>query len=87
MFQGGLVVYSLGQRQFRQALQRRQRTVPNQLGRPTDRPTLLWIFQCFQSIHVFCVGELVQISNINDQRLLLEFFPYACQRYYLPMSS
>ena len=83
-----LLVYNLGQRQLRQTLQRRQRTVPNQLGRPTDRPTLRWIFQCFQSIHVFCVGELMQISNINDQRLLLlEFFPLACQRYYLPLSG
>lgn len=83
-----LLVYNLGQRQLRQTLKHRQRTVSNQLGRPTERPTLRWIFQCFQSIHVLGMGELVQISNINDQRLLLlEFFPAACQRYYLLPSS
>ncbi|MDJ0554050.1 MAG: hypothetical protein QNJ68_06360 [Microcoleaceae cyanobacterium MO_207.B10] len=27
--------------------------VKNQLGRLTDRPTLRWIFPCFQSVHVF----------------------------------
>lgn len=38
-----LLVYSLGQRQLRSKLQRREATVPNQLGRPTQRPTLLTI--------------------------------------------
>ncbi len=47
-----LLVYTLGQRQLRQTLKQLQKTVPNQLGRPTQSPTLRWIFQCFQSIHV-----------------------------------
>jgi len=25
-------------------------TVPNQLKQPTDRPTLRWMFQCFEGI-------------------------------------
>lgn len=79
-----LLVYTLGQRQLRQTLQRRNATVPNQLNRPTDHPTLRWIFQCFQSIHVLLVHQTVEISNLSDERLsLLKFFPPACQRYYL----
>ena len=79
-----LLVYSLGQRQLRSELQRREATVPNQLGRPTQRPTLRWIFQCFQAIHVFDLGKGVEVSNLNEERLLmLKFFPPACQRYYL----
>ena len=79
-----LLVYSLGQRQLRQTLQRRNATVPNQLNRPTDHPTLRWIFQCFQSIHALLVHQTVEISNLSDERLsLLKFFPPACQRYYL----
>jgi transposase len=79
-----LLVYNLGQRQLRQTLQRRQRTVPNQLGRPTNCPTLRWIFQCFQSIHVVNLEASVQISNLHESRLsLLEFFPDSCQDYYL----
>lgn len=79
-----LLVYTLGQREIRQCLERCQATVSNQLGRPTNRPTLRWIFQCFQSIHVLVVSQTVEISNLTDERLfLLKFFPPACQRYYL----
>ena len=41
-------VYSLAQRQLRQTLKRTKSTVKNKLGHPTNRPTLGWIFQCFQ---------------------------------------
>lgn len=80
-----LLVYTLGQRQLRQTLQRRHSKIPNQLGCLTDRPTLRWLFQCFQSIHVLVVHQSVEISNLTDERLLLllKFFPPACQRYYL----
>ncbi|WP_293065282.1 DUF4277 domain-containing protein [Okeania sp. SIO2B3] len=50
----------------------------------TDRPTLRWIFQCFQSVHVFYLQEVKQISNLTNERLhLLKFFPQSCQDYYL----
>jgi transposase len=78
-----LLVYSLGQRLLRGSLQRCQATVPNQLGCPTDRPTLRWIFQCFQSIHLVVLEQQVEISNLTSERLgLLKFFSPACQRYY-----
>lgn len=79
-----LLVYKVAERQIRQTIKRVGSGVKNQLGRLTDRPTLRWIFQCFQSIHIYiyCGGK--QISNINDERLhFLKFFPPACQRYYL----
>lgn len=47
-----LLVYTLAQRQMRAALISSKSTVKNQLGKPTVRPTLRWIFQCFQSIHL-----------------------------------
>ena len=46
-----LLVYTLAQRQIRAALSESKSTIKNQLGKLTDRPTLRWIFQCFQSIH------------------------------------
>ena len=79
-----LLVYTLAQRELRQTLKRRESQIKNQLGAPTSRPTLRWIFQCFQSIH--CVGNegVKQITNLTEERLnLLKFFPSACQRYYL----
>ena len=42
-----LMVYSLGQRQLRQALESTNSTLPNQKGKPTARPTLRWILQWF----------------------------------------
>ena len=39
-----LLVYSLGQRALRQALERAKQTINNQLGKPTTTPTLRWVF-------------------------------------------
>ena len=79
-----LLVYSWGQRQLRQTLKRTKSTVKNQLGRPTKRPTLRWIFQCFPSIHLLINSGVKSISNLTYERLeLLKFFPPSCQRYYL----
>jgi transposase len=64
-----LLVYTLGQRQLRQTLQRRKTKNPNQLGRLTDRPTLRWLFQCFPSIHVLVVRQSVEISNLRNLKL------------------
>ncbi len=46
-----LLVYNLGQRHLLQALQQADQTLPNQLEKGTQRPTLRWIFQCFLAIH------------------------------------
>ena len=79
-----LLVYSLGQRYLRQALADAAATVPNQLGKPTARPTLRWIFQCFQAVHLLVIDGIAQVVNLNDERLwILNFFPKPCLAYYL----
>lgn len=79
-----LLVYTLGQRLLRQSLKQTNSTVNNQLGKPTNRPTLRWIFQCFQSIHCCSQRGLKYISNLTDERLhILSFFPQPCRSYYL----
>ena len=40
-----LLVYSVAQRRMRAPLARHHETLPNQIGPPTSRPTLRWIFQ------------------------------------------
>jgi hypothetical protein len=61
-----------------------QSRIKNQLGQLTDRPTLRWIFQCFQAIHLLQINGVEQISNLTDERLrILRFFPVTCQDYYL----
>jgi transposase len=79
-----LLVYSLAQRLLRQALAQTQQSLKNQLKKPTQTPTMRWIFQYFQSIHLVTVGTLKQISNLTEERLqILGFMGAACQKYYL----
>ncbi|PSB19070.1 IS1634 family transposase [filamentous cyanobacterium Phorm 46] len=78
-----LLVYTLGQRLLRQNLQLTNKTVKNQLGKGTNRPTLRWIFQSFQSIHAVCIQGIQQVSNLTSERLaILNLFPVTCRSYY-----
>jgi transposase len=79
-----LLVYTLAQRQLRQALTQAETGIPNQLGKLTDKPTMRWVFQCFQSIHLLRVAGQKQISNLTPQRRkILQFLGASCGRYYL----
>jgi transposase len=79
-----LLVYSLGQRKLRQALARAGDTIADQRGKPTERPTLRWVFQCFQAVHLLQIAGAKQIANLTEQRaLILNFLGAPCQKYYL----
>jgi transposase len=79
-----LLVYSLGQRSLRQALACAKPTIDNQLGKPTAKPTLRWVFQCFMSIHLLTVNGVKHITNLTFERLwCLQFFGAPCRKYYL----
>ncbi len=79
-----LLVYTLGQRQLRQALADSQSTIPNQVKKATSTPTLRWVFQCFQAVHLINLNHQLQVSNLTDTRLkILQFFGKPCQQYYL----
>jgi transposase len=60
-----LLVYNLGQRQLRIALKTQKATVKNQLNKDTQSPTLRWIFQCFQGIHLIVALILAEDSELN----------------------
>jgi transposase len=45
-----LLVYRLAEQRLRAQLAATGQTVPNQLKQPTDRPTMRWIFQCFEGV-------------------------------------
>lgn len=71
-----LLVYTLAQRQMRQALEQSQSGIKNQLGKLTPRPTLRWVFQCFQAVHLLSVKGVKQISNLTEERSAdTELFP------------
>jgi transposase len=56
-----LLVYTLGQRQLRQALAYCEETIPNQLKKPTSTPTLRWVFQ-------FSVTKLAKLMTTCDTK-------------------
>lgn len=79
-----LLVYSLAQRKLRQALAATQTGIKNQLGKLTSCPTLRWVFQGFQAVHLLLVDGVKQISNLSqERRTILNFLGTACGRYYL----
>jgi hypothetical protein len=45
-----LLVYRLAEHRLRTQLAATGQTVPNQLKQPTYRPTMRWMFQCFEGI-------------------------------------
>ncbi|NJK27655.1 MAG: IS1634 family transposase, partial [Coleofasciculaceae cyanobacterium SM2_3_26] len=78
-----LLVYTLAQRSLRQALDAAKQTVPNQAGKPTAKPTMRWMFQCFQSIHLVTLSGMRHIVNLTEEHLwILRFLGAPCRNYY-----
>jgi transposase len=50
-----LLIYALAERLLRQALVAHDETVPDQKGKPTQKPTMRWVFQLFEGIDVLSV--------------------------------
>jgi len=45
-----LLVFRLAEHRLREQLAATGQTVPSQVKKPTDRPTMRWIFQCFEGV-------------------------------------
>lgn len=79
-----LLVYALGERSLRQALAESGASIRHQRGKPTQRPTLRWVFQLFQAVHLLSVDGVEQISNLTEERRsILSLLSRPCRRYYL----
>ena len=52
-----LMVYAMAERKLRLALQTHNQTVPNQKGKPYQKPTMRWVFQCFEGIEVLHINQ------------------------------
>jgi len=62
-----LLVYALAERQLRLRLVEENESIPNQLGKPTQSPTLRWVFQLFEGIDVLIIR---QNGQILDRKIL-----------------
>ena len=82
-----LLVYSVAQRRMRKQLKSQRETVENQIGQPTERPTLRWIFQLLEGINRVILsvqGQVkVLIEGVTERRknILWLFGQKVCQIY------
>jgi transposase len=83
-----LLIYSIAEWILRKRLKETGETVLNQIGKPTQQPTLKWIFQKFRNINEAIIelkGSVRrEIINVNDeQRKIVELFGQGCEKYYI----
>jgi transposase len=82
-----LLVYRLAEHVLRRQLQASSQTVPNQVNKPTDRPTMRWILQCFEGIDLLHIriGSHWQTHVLGLQPLhhrVLRLLGPACWQFY-----
>jgi transposase len=85
-----LMVYNVGEYRLREQLKQQHKTLPNQLGKEIQNPTLRWIFKLMQGISVvrICTSKIKNIyheavSNINEltERIIRYFGKNATEIY------
>ncbi len=69
-----LLIYALAEHHLRQQLAAHNETIPDQKGKPTQRPTMRRVFQMFEGIHVLSIrlGERRQRLVTNVQAVHLQ---------------
>jgi transposase len=70
-----LLVYALAERQLRLALEQKDETIPDQKGKPTQKPTLRWVFQIFEGLDILSIW----IGDQRVQRQVLNLRPVHIQ--------
>jgi transposase len=84
-----LLIYSLAEHKLRQALKEMNVAVPDQLRRPTQKPTIRWVFQLFEGLDILLVrknGQILkrQLLNLRPvQRQVIDLLGPQVQKCYL----
>jgi hypothetical protein len=68
-------------------LKEKVQTIPNQLNKPTRRPTMRWVFEIFMGVIQAVVnsgGRIIKVSvNLNSTQIaILELLGKECENYY-----
>jgi len=61
-----LLIFRLAEQRLRQRLQQSEQTIPNQINKPTDKPSMRLVFQCFEGIELLHI----RISSSFQTRIL-----------------
>ena len=85
-----LLVYNVAQYKLRQSLITKEETLPNQLGKEVQNPTMRWVFQIMEGIGIIrffdealCQPIKEMITNLNALRkkIIYHFGDTACRMY------
>ena len=60
-----LLVYALGEWELRRKLLENQASLPDQKGKPTQRPTLRWVFQLFMWVRLVVLEGRPWVLNLT----------------------
>jgi len=82
-----LLVYAIAERALRMALDQNNETIPNQVNKPTKRPTMRWVFQMMECVIINEFVEnnklVVQFANLNSVlKKIITFLGSACMKMY-----
>jgi len=68
-----LLIYALAEHHLREQLNDQDQTIPDQKGKPTQRPTMRRVFQMFEGIHVLTIvtgsKRRRMVTNVTDIHL------------------
>jgi transposase len=74
-----LLVYRLAEHRLREQLAATGQTIPDQVQKPTNRPTMRWVFQCFEGIELLHIRHgpdavtslILRLAPLHQQILAL----------------
>jgi hypothetical protein len=84
-----LLVYRLAEYRLRARLAETEQTIPDQVQKPTARPTMRWVFQCFEGIELLHVQTSTTSLTIvlrleSVHRLILALLGPLYEKIYNP---
>lgn len=84
----GLLIYALAERKLRRELAAGDESIPDQKGKPTQRPTMRRVFQVFEGIDVLLISQPSKVErrvlNLTPvHRKILKFLGSKVQKCYL----
>ena len=90
-----LMVYNIAQHRLRETLKKEEETLPNQLNKPIQNPTMRWIFQLMEGIGVIQFYDETKkkvkrlVTNLSELRkkIICLFGDTACALYGLNQKS
>jgi len=79
-----LLVYAALEHRIRKRLAEEKQKFPNQKGKMTSRPTVRWVFQCFQNIAVLYINDnkTAVLNLTSTQSSLLKLLGHSFEQIY-----